>query len=81
MLHRNQLSSLTSLSSPLLPSLLSSRVPTPYPQPHTNNKGLLARFDFTPLHPYALHVRSGMSFPVAFHNAHSLQVRPYPGLI
>ena len=37
-------------------------------------EGYLARFDFTPIHPYALHVRSGMTFPVSYHNQQSIQV-------
>jgi 1-phosphatidylinositol-3-phosphate 5-kinase len=30
---------------------------------HFSCEGYVARFDFTPVHPYSLHVRSGMSFP------------------
>ena len=41
---------------------------------HFSCDGLTARFDFTPIHPYALHVRSGMSFPSDFHNRHSLRL-------
>ena len=37
-------------------------------------EGYLARFDFTPIHPYALHVRSGMTFPVSYHNQQSINV-------
>ena len=41
---------------------------------HFSCDGLAARFDFTPIHPYALHVRSSMSFPTQFHNANSLKL-------
>lgn len=41
---------------------------------HFSCDGLTARFDFTPIHPYALHVRSGMTFPSDFHNKSSLKL-------
>jgi hypothetical protein len=37
-------------------------------------EGLTTRFEFTPIHPFALHIRSGMVFPSDFHNAHSLRL-------
>ena len=41
---------------------------------HFSCDGLTARFDFTPIHPFSLHIRSGMSFPSDFHNTHSLRL-------
>ena len=41
---------------------------------HFSCDGLTARFDFTPIHPYALHVRAGMTFPSDFHNKSSLKL-------
>eukprot|EP01038_Epipyxis_sp_PR26KG_P010221 gene10221-13751_t len=31
-------------------------------------EGYVAKFDFIPIHPYALHVREGMEFPADFYN-------------
>lgn len=41
---------------------------------HFSCDGLTARFDFTPIHPYTLHIRSGMTFPTSFHNKHTSKV-------
>lgn len=41
---------------------------------HFSCDGLTARFDFTPIHPYALHVRSGMTFSSDFHDKSSLKL-------
>lgn len=36
--------------------------------------GYMATFEFFPLHPYALHIRNHMSFPVEFHHRHTMMI-------
>lgn len=37
-------------------------------------EGYAARFEFVPIHPYSLHVRVGMDFPVEFYNQHVVSI-------
>jgi len=35
-------------------------------------EGYVARFDFVPVRPFSLHIRTGMSFPLGVHTQHAL---------